>query len=130
MSAALSLGHAASPRGLEDVPRLRYVVVPPRAQPDFRTAVLEGLAQEQPSIPSRFLYDSVGSALFEAITILHEYYLTRKERSILESQASNIISATGRRIEIVEFGSGSAEKTRLLLRAALQNQKSLRFVPI
>ncbi len=130
MSAALSLGHAASPRMLEDVPRLRYVVIPPRAQPDFRTAALEGLAEQQPSIPSRFLYDSVGSALFEAITLLHEYYLTRKERSILEAQAANIVAAVGRRIEIVEFGSGSAEKTRLLLGAALQNQKSLRFVPI
>lgn len=130
MSAALSLGQVSSPHVLESVPRLRYVVVPPRAQPDFRTAVLDGLAQDQPSIPSRFLYDSVGSALFEAITLLHEYYLTRKERSILESQAGKIVSAVGRRIEIVEFGSGSAEKTRLLLRAALQNQQSLRFVPI
>jgi dimethylhistidine N-methyltransferase len=106
------------------------VVVPPKAQPDFRTAALEGLAGEQKTIPSRFLYDEVGSALFEAITRLHEYYLTRKERSILQSHAGSIISAVGKRIEMVEFGSGSAEKTRLLLEAALVNQKELRFVPI
>lgn len=126
MSAALSLGSSK----LEAIPRLRYLVVPPQAQPDFRTAALEGLGDEQRSIPSRFLYDEVGSALFEAITCLHEYYLTRKERSILRSRAAEIVASVGKRVEIVEFGSGSAEKTRLLLGAALAGQKSLRFVPI
>lgn len=129
MSAAFSIGKTAS-RGLEDVPRLRYVVVPPRAQPGFEAAALEGLQGEQKRIPSRFLYDEVGSALFEAITRLHEYYPTREERSILEVAASQIVQAVGQRIEIVEFGSGSAEKTRLLLNATLAKQKSLRFVPI
>ena len=126
MSAALSMGRVV----LEDVPRLRYVVVPPRAQPGFQAAALEGLQREQKSIPSRFLYDEVGSALFEAITRLHEYYLTRKERSILQSAFSEIVQAVGDQIEIVEFGSGSAEKTRLLLNAAFAQQQTLRFVPI
>lgn len=124
MSAALSL------IGLPETPRLRYLVVPPRAQPDFRTAALEGLSRDAKSIPSRFLYDEVGSALFEAITCLHEYYLTRRERSILAAHAERIVGLVGKRIEMVEFGSGSAEKTRLLLNAALRNQKTLRFVPI
>ena len=110
--------------------RLRYVVVPPRAQPDFRTSALAGLAMEERSIPSRFLYDEVGSALFEAITRLHEYYLTRKERGILERRAPEIVRSVGKEIEIVEFGSGSAEKTRLLLQAAFERQQNLRFVPI
>src|SRR5437773_6127218 len=113
MSAALTKENAAKPHA--DVPRLRYVVVPPRVQPGFRTAALEGLQKEQKTIPSRFLYDEVGSALFEAITRLHEYYLTRKERSILQSAADQIVQAVGKKIEMVEFGSGSAEKTRLLM---------------
>lgn len=129
MSAALNMNKALAPVG-EEIPRLRYVVVPPRAQPGFEAAALDGLQREQKSIPSRFLYDEVGSALFEAITHLHEYYLTRKERSILESAASQIVGAVGKKIEIVEFGSGSAEKTRLLLNATFARQKSLRFVPI
>jgi len=129
MSAALSMGKIAA-FGPENVSRLRYVVVPPRAQPGFREAALEGLQDEHKSIPSRFLYDEVGSALFEAITCLHEYYLTRKERTILRTAAAQIVHLVGKQIEIVEFGSGSAEKTRLLIDAALAAQKSLRFVPI
>lgn len=129
MSAAFSLGGPAS-LGVQEIPRLRYLVVPPRAQPDFRTAALEGLSRDQKAIPARFLYDEVGSALFEAITCLHEYYLTRKERSILAANAGTIVSRVGKRIEMVEFGSGSAEKTRLLLKAAFRSQRALRFVPI
>ena len=129
MGAALSMGKIAA-FGPGNIPRLRYVVVPPRAQPGFREAALEGLQGEHKSIPSRFLYDEVGSALFEAITRLHEYYLTRKERAILERESPQIVKAVGNSIEIVEFGSGSAEKTRLLIDAALAGQKSLRFVPI
>ena len=127
MGAAFSMGKAAVS---QDVAGLHYVVVPPRAQPGFRDAALEGLQLEQKSIPSRFLYDDVGSALFEAITALHEYYLTRKERSILQTAAPQIVAAVGKKIEMVEFGSGSAEKTRLLLNAAFENQDALRFVPI
>jgi L-histidine N-alpha-methyltransferase len=128
MSAALNMGKAS--QGPGDVPRLRYVVVPPRVQPGFQAAAVEGLQKDRKSIPSRFLYDEVGSALFEAITHLHEYYLTRKERSILQNAAAQIVAAVGKKIEIVEFGSGSAEKTRLLLEAALAHQQALRFVPI
>jgi L-histidine Nalpha-methyltransferase len=129
MSAALGFGKTAW-WSRDEVARLRYVVVPPRAHPGFQAAALEGLQQDQKSIPSRFLYDEVGSALFEAITRLHEYYLTRKERSILETAAVQIVAAVGKKIEMVEFGSGSAEKTRLLLNAALSSQENLRFVPI
>ncbi len=129
MSAALSMGKMIQ-EVVGDVPRLRYIVVPPRAQPGFEAAAFDGLQRELKSIPSRFLYDEVGSALFEAITRLHEYYLTRKERSILASAFKGIVRAVGAKIEIVEFGSGSAEKTRLLIDAALATQKSLRFVPI
>jgi len=128
MSAALNLGNTTS--AIAHVPRLRYVVVPPRAQPGFRVSAMEGLQRDQKSIPSRFLYDEVGSALFEAITCLTEYYPTRKERSILRREAANIVAAVGKKLDIVEFGSGSAEKTRLLIDAALVGQKTLRFTPI
>ena len=129
MSAALSLGKNYT-QSAEKNPRLQYVVLPPQAQPDFYSAVAAGLSGEDRSIPSRFLYDDVGSALFDAITRLNEYYLTRKERSILAARADKIVRSVGKQVEIIEFGSGSAEKTRLLLNAALSEQRTLRFVPI
>jgi dimethylhistidine N-methyltransferase len=81
----------------------------------FRADVLEGLAQDPKAVPARWLYDDAGSGLFEAITRLPEYYLTRAETSILRQRCSDFrrLIAPGR--AVVEFGSGSSVKTPLLL---------------
>ena len=85
--------------------------------PAFRWDVLNGLAGRPRTIPPRWFYDRIGSELFEAITTLPEYYVTRTERSLLRRAASEIASLTGPRRAIVEFGSGSAAKTPILLSA-------------
>jgi dimethylhistidine N-methyltransferase len=81
----------------------------------FRDDVLEGLAQEPKAVPARWLYDDAGSELFEAITRLPEYYLTRAETAILRQRCADFrrLIAPGR--AVVEFGSGSSHKTPLLL---------------
>ncbi|MFH5832754.1 L-histidine N(alpha)-methyltransferase [Halalkalibaculum sp. DA384] len=77
--------------------------------------VLGGLRKPQKRIPSKFFYDRRGSRLFEEITELEEYYLTRTEISILETHIDEIARAIGSRAVLIELGSGSSRKTRLLL---------------
>ena len=81
----------------------------------FRADVLKGLSVHPRAIPARWLYDRRGSALFDAITALPEYYPTRTERSILSSAIKEIAVLTGPGRAIVEFGSGSSAKTPILL---------------
>lgn len=83
----------------------------------FRAAVLAGLAQRPKIIPARFFYDARGGALFEAITRLPEYYPTRTEAALIAAHAADIARLVGPGRVIVEFGSGSSEKTPALLRA-------------
>jgi L-histidine N-alpha-methyltransferase len=78
--------------------------------------VREALAGDPPSLPSKYFYDDRGSRLFQEITRLPEYYQTRTEESILERVAGEVIAAIGAR-ELVELGSGSGRKIRLLLDA-------------
>jgi dimethylhistidine N-methyltransferase len=84
---------------------------------EFRTAVLEGLSKRPRSIPARFLYDARGSALFDEICELPEYYLTRTETRILAERAPEIARLAGPGSALVEFGSGSSIKSRLLIDA-------------
>ncbi len=84
---------------------------------EFAAAVLKGLAHRPRSIPSRFLYDAVGSALFEDITKLKEYYPTRTETAMLEDRGAEIAQHAGDVDILVEFGSGSSRKTSLLIDA-------------
>jgi L-histidine N-alpha-methyltransferase len=95
-------------------------------------AVREGLASRPKCLPSWLFYDEAGSRLFEQITELPEYYLTRVERGILATHAQDMITqaAEGQRLRIAELGAGSAEKTRLLLRAAVQRQVTLVYAPV
>lgn len=79
--------------------------------------VLAGLAQTRKSIPCTWLYDHRGSALFEQITRVAEYYPTRNETWILERCAAQIARLAGPRATVIELGSGSSRKTPLLLRA-------------
>jgi L-histidine N-alpha-methyltransferase len=85
--------------------------------PSFERDVLTGLAQTQKSIPSTWLYDHRGSELFEQITRVDEYYPARNELRILRSCAREIAEAAGPRAIVIELGSGSSRKTRLLLDA-------------
>lgn len=77
--------------------------------------VLDGLNQEQKQLPSKFFYDERGSELFEQITHLDEYYPTRTEIDILETNLNEIVSQVGSKAALIELGSGSSRKTKLLL---------------
>lgn len=81
----------------------------------FQDDVIEGLAQSPRSIPCKYFYDERGSQLFDQICDLDEYYLTRTELSIMERHASEMADQIGRSVMLVEFGSGSSVKTRVLL---------------
>src|SRR5437762_2664579 len=70
-------------------------------------AVRDGLAGARKRLPPWLLYDQQGSALFEQITTLPEYYLTRTERAILAANAAAIVEAAGSPLEVVELGAGS-----------------------
>lgn len=110
---------------------LRFIDVPPaHPQESFENVVRTGLSQKRKSLPCRFFYDTVGSALFERICQLPEYYPTRTERAILERHAPEMLEAAGENIALIELGSGSSCKTRLLLDAALTRQRSLHYTPI
>jgi dimethylhistidine N-methyltransferase len=87
------------------------------AEESFRSAVLWGLSRRSKSLPCRFLYDERGSELFEQICELPEYYLTRTEVAILEDNAAEIAEIAGRHAQLIEFGSGSSRKVRILLDA-------------
>lgn len=91
--------------------------------------VVRGLTQTPKSLPPRYFYDDRGSQLFEEICELPEYYLTRTETSILQTCAGEIARLTGA-CEIVELGSGSSTKTRILLDAYRDLGERLRYVPI
>ena len=94
----------------------------------LRRDVYDGLTQTPKSLPPKWFYDSVGSDLFDQITRLPEYYPTRAEAEILRERSDEIAAASGADT-LVELGSGTSEKTRLLL-SALRNSGSLRrFVP-
>ncbi|HZT90177.1 MAG TPA: L-histidine N(alpha)-methyltransferase [Stellaceae bacterium] len=83
----------------------------------FRSAVLEGLSRDPPAIPCKFFYDERGSALFEEICRLPEYYPTRTEIAILEDNADEIAAQMGRHCRLIELGSGASRKVRILLQA-------------
>jgi len=97
---------------------------------DFERSVVAGLTAIPKSLPCRFFYDAEGSRLFEEICDLPEYYPTRAERAILVERAREIVSAIEPGTALVEMGSGSAAKTRILLEAFLARDRRLRFVPI
>jgi len=84
---------------------------------DFRRAVLAGLGSLPRAIPAKFLYDARGSALFDAICEQPEYYPTRTETQILRACAGDIARLAGPGCALVEYGSGSSMKTRVLLDA-------------
>lgn len=94
----------------------------------LRRDVLDGLAGSPKSLPPKWFYDAVGSDLFDQITRLPEYYPTRAEAEILRARSRDVASATGADT-LVELGSGTSEKTRLLLDALQDGGQLRRFVP-
>jgi len=82
------------------------------------------------SLMPKYFYDDVGSALFDTITRLPEYYLTRIERDLLATYGAEIVAAFAGPLELIELGSGSAAKTRLIIDAILEGQDALTFHPV
>src|SRR5579863_10162857 len=95
-----------------------------RAQPQnidasaFEADILDGLNATPKRVPAKYFYDGTGSLLFERITELPEYYPTRCEMSILRDNAAEIAKLIPEGAALVEFGSGSSRKVRILLEAA------------
>ncbi len=97
----------------------------------FARDVLNGLSRAgQKQIPSRYFYDDLGSALFEAITFLPEYGLTRADERLLQRYASPLASAAGEVKSVFELGSGSGRKTRYILQALRAKYGNLVYSPI
>ncbi len=93
-------------------------------------AVRRGLVARPKRLPPWFLYDAEGSSLFDEITELPEYYLTRTERTILEERADEMVDAAGPPLAIVELGAGSSVKTDLIVNALLAQQRRAIYVPV
>jgi len=94
---------------------------------DLRDEVLRGLAKPAKELPCKLFYDRRGSALFEKICMLDEYYLTRTETAIMEQNAPEIATLIGPRCALIEFGSGSSSKIRILLDHL---REPLSYIPI
>jgi L-histidine Nalpha-methyltransferase len=103
---------------------------PARVNPEFAQAVADGLTQKRrKTLPPSWFYDDVGSALFEAITVLPEYGLTRAEAGLLSDAAPEIVRASHRPGLVIELGSGTGAKTRHILAAAVR-YRSVHYLPI
>jgi L-histidine Nalpha-methyltransferase len=81
----------------------------------FRANVLAGLSQQRKTLPCRWLYDNAGSKLFEAITQLPEYYPTRTESAILQTNANTMADFAGSGVTLLEYGAGAGIKTETLI---------------
>ena len=98
---------------------------------EFGKDIQTGLSDAfQKSTPSKYLYDDIGSELFERITLQPEYYLTRTEIEILDSYASKIVKDIQKEIILIELGSGSSKKTKFLFNEILKKQNQLYYFPI
>ena len=112
----------------------REPVVTVALDPEWATGALvedvrRGLGSQPRTLPPKWLYDDVGSELFDAITRLPEYYPTERERAILRDHAADIVAACDA-TTFVELGSGTSDKTRTLLDAFTRTGRLRRFVPV
>src|SRR5882757_11499618 len=105
-------------------------VVAQYSQSNFAGDVRAGLLRPgQKELPSKYLYDEVGSALFEVITVLPEYGVTRAEESLLTKHAADIVAHLPHDVTVAELGSGSGRKTRRILEA-LCKKRPTSYCPI
>ncbi len=100
---------------IDIIPQMRPTDVFKAAGRQFRADVLRGLGARNKELPCKYFYDEVGSALFEQITELDEYYPTRTELAIMEQHAAEMAGLLGPQCLLIEYGSGSSVKTRRLL---------------
>src|SRR5437868_11287060 len=92
--------------------------------------VFEGLTKTPKSLPPRLFYDATGSALFEEITRLPEYYLTRTESALLQQYAGDIATRVGANVNVIELGAGTATKTGTILKALAQRQLRVNYFAV
>lgn len=118
---------AIVPRATDSRFRLVQVSTPSE---DFGRDVREGLTSARKALPPRWFYDALGSALFDAICFLPEYYVMRAEAELLTSYRTQIVDAFGGNVRLVELGSGAARKTRLLLDVLTERQAEVEYVPV
>jgi dimethylhistidine N-methyltransferase len=112
---------ATAPLGVQQLQDLE-----PSAE-EFAAAVRAGLAASPKTLPCKFFYDAAGSALFDRICKLPEYYLTRTETRLLQERAGELAALLGPRASLIEFGAGSAHKVGLILS---QLQQPWAYVPV
>jgi L-histidine Nalpha-methyltransferase len=98
--------------------------IPANISYEFATDVHAGLTRKQKELPSKYLYDDVGSALFEVISHLPEYGLTRADERLLRRHAAEIVDRVPGPVAVAELGSGSGRKTRWLLEAFCRRQRT------
>ena len=107
--------------------------MPARSSEDARVRAIEnvrrGLSKRQKELPSKYFYDTRGSELFEEITRLPEYYLTRAERRLLENGVADWVAEVAP-ASLVELGAGRAEKTRVLLSAMVEAGRGSTYAPV
>jgi dimethylhistidine N-methyltransferase len=102
--------------------------LPQRHVSEFAADVREALTKSgQRELPSKYLYDEVGSALFEVISVLPEYGLTRADARLLKKHAREIVGLLPSPVQVAELGSGSGKKTRWILEALSRRQKTYYF---
>lgn len=113
-----------------DMPRARARTTTTVAPSEFARDLMAGLARTPRNVPPKYFYDAAGSALFDGICELPEYYPTRTELRILAERAPEIAEQIGPRAELVEFGAGSLTKVRLLFDAFNAEDAPRRYLPI
>lgn len=98
--------------------------------PSYAAEVITGLTAPHKWLPCKLFYDETGSALFEEITRLPEYYLTRTELEILRQSGPEIAEEAVPPVSVIELGAGTATKTRTLLQAISRRQIRLKYFPV
>jgi len=111
------------------MPQIEHCITPDDRLTELHTAVRDGLTRHPKTLPPKWFYDARGSDLFERITTLDEYYPTRAERAILAAHSERIAD-TGEVGTLIELGSGSSDKTPLLLDALHATGSLRRYVPV
>src|SRR5580693_8644797 len=109
---------------MSTAPRLVPTTVSTQVLSEFASDVVIGLSQPgQKELPSKYLYDEVGSALFDVICVLPEYGLSRAGMRTLARHAPEVISLLPTPVIVAELGSGSGQKTRVILEALAKRQR-------
>jgi L-histidine N-alpha-methyltransferase len=106
------------------------IAIEQRPVSDIVGDVFEGLTKTPKSLPPRLFYDAAGSALFEEITRLPEYYLTRTEATLLQQYAGEIAERVGASVNVIELGAGTAAKTGTILKSLSARQLRVNYYPV